>query len=38
MEQHGFIHLEPSPYVLTVSDDYTRFVQKVAEGRLFEFA
>lgn len=38
MEQHGFIHLEPSPYVLTVSDDYTRFVQRVAEGRLFEFA
>lgn len=38
MEQHGFIHLEPSPYVLTVSDDYTRFVQKAAEGRLFEFA
>ena len=38
MEQHGFIHLEPSPYVLTVSDDYTRFVQSVAEGRLFEFA
>ena len=38
MEQHGFIHLEPSPYVLTVSDEYTRFVQKVAEGRLFEFA
>lgn len=38
MEQHGFIHLEPSPYVLSVSDDYTRFVQKVAEGRLFEFA
>lgn len=38
MEQRGFIHLEPSPYVLTVSDDYTRFVQKVAEGRLFEFA
>lgn len=38
MKQMGFIHLEPSPYVLTVSDDYTRFVQKVAEGRLFEFA
>lgn len=38
MEQHGFIHLEPSPYALTVSDDYTRFVQRVAEGRLFEFA
>lgn len=38
MEQHGFIHLEPSPYVLTVSDDYTRFVQSAAEGRLFEFA
>lgn len=38
MEQRGFIHLEPSPYVLTVSDDYTRFVQRVAEGRLFEFA
>lgn len=38
MKQVGFIHLEPSPYVLTVSDDYTRFVQKVAEGRLFEFA
>lgn len=38
MEQHGFIHLEPSPYVLTLSDDYTRFVQTVAEGRLFEFA
>lgn len=38
MEQHGFIHLEPSPYVLTVSDDYTRFVQRAAEGRLFEFA
>lgn len=38
MEQHGYIHLEPSPYVLTVSDDYTRFVQSVAEGRLFEFA
>ena len=38
MEQHGFIHLEPSPYVLTVSDDYTRFVQRVAEGRLFAFA
>lgn len=38
MEQHGFIHLEPSPYVLTVSDEYTRFVQRVAEGRLFEFA
>lgn len=38
MEQHGYIHLEPSPYVLTVSDDYTRFVQTAAEGRLFEFA
>ena len=38
MDQHGFIHLEPSPYVLTVSDEYTRFVQKAAEGRLFEFA
>lgn len=38
MEQHGYIHLEPSPYVLTVSDDYTRFVQSAAEGRLFEFA
>lgn len=38
MEQRGFIHLEPSPYVLTVSDDYTRFVQRAAEGRLFEFA
>lgn len=38
MKQVGFIHLEPSPYVLTVSDDYTRFVQRVAEGRLFEFA
>ena len=38
MKQVGFIHLEPSPYVLTVSDDYTRFVQTVAEGRLFEFA
>lgn len=38
MEQVGYIHLEPSPYVLTVSDDYTRFVQSVAEGRLFEFA
>lgn len=38
MEQHGFIHLEPSPYVLSVSDEYTRFVQRVAEGRLFEFA
>ena len=38
MEQHGFIHLEPSPYVLTVSDDYTRFIQRAAEGRLFEFA
>lgn len=38
MEQRGFIHLEPSPYDLTVSDDYTRFVQSVAEGRLFEFA
>lgn len=38
MKQVGFIHLEPSPYVLTVSDDYTRFVQKAAEGRLFEFA
>ena len=38
MEQHGYIHLEPSPYVLTVSDDYTNFVQRVAEGRLFEFA
>ena len=38
MKQEGFIHLEPSPYVLTVSDEYTRFVQKVAEGRLFEFA
>lgn len=38
MEQHGFIHLEPSPYVLSVSDEYTRFVQKAAEGRLFEFA
>lgn len=38
MEQHGFIHLEPSPYVLTVSDEYTAFVQKAAEGRLFEFA
>lgn len=38
MKQVGFIHLEPSPYVLTVSDDYTRFVQSVAEGRLFEFA
>lgn len=38
MEQRGFIHLEPSPYVLTLSDDYTRFVQKAAEGRLFEFA
>lgn len=38
MKQVGYIHLEPSPYVLTVSDDYTRFVQRVAEGRLFEFA
>ena len=38
MKQVGFIHLEPSPYALTVSDDYTRFVQRVAEGRLFEFA
>lgn len=38
MRQVGYIHLEPSPYVLTVSDDYTRFVQRVAEGRLFEFA
>ena len=38
MKQVGFIHLEPSPYVLTVSDEYTRFVQTVAEGRLFEFA
>lgn len=38
MKQVGFIHLEPSPYVLTVSDDYTRFVQSAAEGRLFEFA
>lgn len=38
MKQVGFIHLEPSPYVLSVSDEYTRFVQKAAEGRLFEFA
>ena len=38
MKQVGFIHLEPSPYVLTVSDEYTMFVQKVAEGRLFELA
>ena len=38
MEQVGFIHLEPSSYVLTVSDEYTNFVQKAAEGRLFEFA
>ena len=38
MKQVGFIHLEPSSYVLTVSDEYTNFVQKAAEGRLFEFA
>ena len=38
MKQEGYIHLEPSSYVLTVSDEYTNFVQKAAEGRLFEFA
>lgn len=37
MRQEGFIHLEPSPYVLSVSDDYMSFVQKAAEGVLFKY-
>lgn len=37
MRQEGFIHLEPSPYVLSVSDDYMSFVQKVAEGEIFKY-
>lgn len=36
MRQEGFIHLEASPFVLSVSDDYMSFVQKVAEGDLFK--
>lgn len=38
MKQVGFIHLEQSPYVLSVSDEYTSFVQKAAEGLLFKYA
>ena len=37
MKQEGFIHLEPSPYVLTVSDEYFKFVQKAAEGEMFKY-
>ena len=38
MTQEGFIHLEPSPYALSVSDEYTSFVQKAAEGDLFKYS
>lgn len=38
MKQDGFIHLEPSPYVLSVSDDYQSFVQKTAEGETFKYS
>ena len=38
MSQEGFIHLEASPYALSVSDDYTSFIQKAAEGDLFKYS
>ena len=37
MRQEGSIHLEPSPYVLSVSDDYMSFIQKAAEGVIFKY-
>lgn len=37
MHQEGFVHLEPSPYVLSVSDTFMSFVQKAAEGLLFKY-
>lgn len=37
MRQKGFVHLEPSPYVLSVSDLYRSFVQKAAEGEIFKY-